>query len=70
VVAEGVENMDQLEFLRAQACDEAQGYFFSRPVDPDAFAELLRSGFGPGFTGSGDGMKEDKVTGLSSSLTH
>jgi diguanylate cyclase (GGDEF)-like protein len=70
VVAEGVENMDQLEFLRAQACDEAQGYFFSRPVDPDAFAELLRSGFGPGFTGSDDRTGEDKVTGLSSSLTH
>jgi diguanylate cyclase (GGDEF)-like protein/PAS domain S-box-containing protein len=70
VVAEGVENMDQLEFLRAQACDEAQGYFFSRPVDPDAFAELLRSGFGPGFTGSEGGTREDKVTGLSSTLTN
>lgn len=69
VVAEGVENVDQLEFLRTQACDEAQGYFFSRPVDPDAFAELLRSGFGPEFTGSKDGTEEDKVTGLSSSLT-
>lgn len=69
VVAEGVENVDQLEFLRAQACDEAQGYLFSRPVDPDAFAELLRSGFGPGFTGSEDGTGEDKVTGLSSTLT-
>ncbi|MEX2133101.1 MAG: bifunctional diguanylate cyclase/phosphodiesterase, partial [Acidimicrobiia bacterium] len=69
VVAEGVENLDQLEFLRAHACDEAQGYFFSRPVDPDAFAELLRSGFGPGYTGSEDGIEEDKVTGLSSSLT-
>jgi diguanylate cyclase (GGDEF)-like protein len=66
VVAEGVENMDQLEFLRAHACDEAQGYFFSRPVDPDAFAELLRTGFGPGYTGSEDGIEEDKITGLSS----
>ncbi len=69
VVAEGVENPDQLEFLRANACDEAQGYFFSRPVDPGAFAELLRSGFGPGFTGSKDRIEEDMVTGLSSSLT-
>ncbi|MEX1093274.1 MAG: EAL domain-containing protein [Acidimicrobiia bacterium] len=69
VVAEGVENLDQLEFLRAHACDEAQGYFFSRPVDPDAFAELLRSGFGPGYAGSEDGIEEDKITGLSSSLT-
>ncbi len=68
VVAEGVENADQLEFLRAHACDEAQGYFFSRPVDPDAFAELLRSGFGPGYMGSQDGIEEDEVTGLRSSL--
>ena len=69
VVAEGVENVGQLEFLRAHACDEAQGYFFSRPVDPDAFAELLRSGFGPWYTGSEDGIEEDEVTGLTSSLT-
>ncbi len=68
VVAEGVENQDQLEFLRAHACDEAQGYYFSRPVEPDVFAELLRTGFGPGFTGSEDGIEEDKITGLSSSL--
>ena len=69
VVAEGVENVGQLEFLRAHACDEAQGYFFSRPVDPDAFAELLRSGFGPGYTGSEEGIEEDEVTELTSSLT-
>ncbi len=32
VVAEGVETAEQLDFLKAQDCDEAQGYFFSRPV--------------------------------------
>ncbi|MEX2279639.1 MAG: EAL domain-containing protein [Acidimicrobiia bacterium] len=46
VVAEGVETREQLEFLRARQCDEAQGYYFSRPVPPDEVAELLRTGIG------------------------
>ena len=44
VVAEGVETPEQLEFLRAYDCDEAQGFLFSRPVPSDQFAHLLRSG--------------------------
>jgi diguanylate cyclase (GGDEF)-like protein/PAS domain S-box-containing protein len=44
VVAEGVETLEQAEFLRTQACDQAQGYYFSRPVLPEQFADLLRSG--------------------------
>jgi diguanylate cyclase (GGDEF)-like protein/PAS domain S-box-containing protein len=44
VVAEGVETPEELRFLRAHGCDEAQGYFFSRPVVPERFAELLKSG--------------------------
>jgi EAL domain-containing protein (putative c-di-GMP-specific phosphodiesterase class I) len=47
VVAEGVENLDQLHFLRAHSCDEAQGFLFSRAVPPDEFATLLRSGNDP-----------------------
>ncbi len=39
-VAEGVENEAQLEFLRALGCDEAQGYFFGRPV-PAADTERI-----------------------------
>jgi diguanylate cyclase (GGDEF)-like protein len=38
VVAEGVETSAQVDFLRAQGCDEIQGYLLSRPVDGDAFA--------------------------------
>jgi diguanylate cyclase (GGDEF)-like protein/PAS domain S-box-containing protein len=43
VVAEGVETEQQQTFLREHACDEIQGYYFSRPVAPDRFAELLRT---------------------------
>jgi diguanylate cyclase (GGDEF)-like protein len=42
VVAEGVETTDQLAFLRLHGCDEAQGYIFSRPVDPTAFERKFR----------------------------
>ncbi|HEX5045864.1 MAG TPA: EAL domain-containing protein [Gammaproteobacteria bacterium] len=41
VVAEGVETLQQHEFLRANECDEMQGFYFSRPCHPDALAELL-----------------------------
>ncbi|HJW53783.1 MAG TPA: EAL domain-containing protein, partial [Burkholderiaceae bacterium] len=41
VVAEGVETMEQEAFLRTHACDEMQGYYFSKPVPPDEFAQLL-----------------------------
>src|SRR5580700_6967377 len=44
VVAEGVETQEQLAFLQAHQCDEAQGYYFSRPVLPEQFAKLLKSG--------------------------
>jgi diguanylate cyclase (GGDEF)-like protein/PAS domain S-box-containing protein len=44
VVAEGVETHEQFEFLRAHQCDEAQGYYFSRPVVAEQFAKLLETG--------------------------
>jgi diguanylate cyclase (GGDEF)-like protein/PAS domain S-box-containing protein len=44
VVAEGVETVKELEFLQAHQCDEAQGYYFSRPVPPEQFAKLLETG--------------------------
>jgi diguanylate cyclase (GGDEF)-like protein/PAS domain S-box-containing protein len=44
VVAEGVETPEELAFLRAHQCDEAQGYYFSPPVFPQLFAKLLETG--------------------------
>jgi EAL domain-containing protein (putative c-di-GMP-specific phosphodiesterase class I) len=44
VIAEGVENLEELAFLRAYRCDEAQGYYFSRPVPAEQFAMLLTNG--------------------------
>ena len=44
VVAEGVETKKELEFLRAHNCDEAQGFYFSRPVLPQQFLKLLQAG--------------------------
>jgi diguanylate cyclase (GGDEF)-like protein/PAS domain S-box-containing protein len=43
VVAEGVETRAELAFLQAHECDEAQGYYFSRPVPPREFVRLVES---------------------------
>lgn len=45
VVAEGVENTEQLEFLRHHHCDQAQGFLISKPLPPEDLELLLRSGF-------------------------
>jgi len=50
VVAEGVETVEELDFLRAQRCDEVQGYYFSQPVPAPVFEQLLRSGIVPAET--------------------
>jgi len=42
VIAEGVETTAQLGYLRLQACDEIQGYLFSRPIVAEEFGNLLR----------------------------
>ena len=44
VVAEGVETQEELSFLQSHSCEEAQGYYFSRPVPAQKFARLLETG--------------------------
>ncbi len=42
VVAEGVETLDQANFLRQVGCDDAQGYFYARPVNAERIPDLVR----------------------------
>lgn len=41
VVAEGVEEFVQVQYLKNQNCDELQGYFFSKPINVDALEKIL-----------------------------
>ena len=43
VVAEGVETGDQVAHLRRLGCDQAQGYYYSRPIEAGGLGELLRA---------------------------
>jgi diguanylate cyclase len=40
-VAEGVETQAQLDWLRLRGCDEAQGFFFSKPLPAPAFRTFM-----------------------------
>ncbi len=44
VLAEGIETEEQATFLKELECDEAQGYYFSRPLDAESFQKLLDGG--------------------------
>jgi diguanylate cyclase (GGDEF)-like protein/PAS domain S-box-containing protein len=41
VIAEGIETAEQFAFLQAQGCGEGQGFYFSRPLAADQFAERV-----------------------------
>ena len=44
VVAEGVETLAQLDFLRSEACAEVQGYHIGRPGPAESYVDMLASG--------------------------
>jgi EAL domain-containing protein (putative c-di-GMP-specific phosphodiesterase class I) len=41
VIAEGVENEEQYEFLKHKSCNEMQGFYFSKPLPPERVVELF-----------------------------
>lgn len=41
IVAEGVETLEQANFLRQEGCDHAQGYFYARPDAPDRIPGMV-----------------------------
>ena len=43
VIAEGIETVDQYRLLRFLGCDEAQGYYISKPLPAEKFERMLRS---------------------------
>jgi EAL domain-containing protein (putative c-di-GMP-specific phosphodiesterase class I) len=43
VVAEGVENHDQLSFVTTQGCDLVQGYLFAKPMNEEAYQNYLKN---------------------------
>jgi len=51
VIAEGVETQEQHAFLLAEQCDEAQGYYFGRPMVAEELASLLQMGVSPALPG-------------------
>jgi EAL domain-containing protein (putative c-di-GMP-specific phosphodiesterase class I) len=54
-IAEGVETREQLEILRAQGCDEAQGFLFSPALGSEEFEKLVRE-WKPKYLGSRESL--------------
>lgn len=50
VIAEGIENPEQLRYLVDKGCDLLQGYYFARPIYPEDVPDMLRQDFSPDLT--------------------
>jgi diguanylate cyclase (GGDEF)-like protein/PAS domain S-box-containing protein len=66
IVAEGVEQQEQLAFLRKHACDEVQGFYFSKPMPADEVELLLARAVAPfgAKAGKTRGVKKKTKTAL------
>ncbi len=72
VVAEGVEELEQVQVLHGLDCDLIQGYFFSRPVPPEEIPALVGHIFQPTQTnlGQNDSSNDDRLINLHEKLIH
>lgn len=61
VVAEGVEDEDQLRFLKEQGCDIAQGYFISRPMSYSGYVNWMAN-YAPGYESCFSDSDDNQVT--------
>lgn len=66
VIAEGVETLEQLNFLRDHDCDEAQGYYLSRPLPEMQISKLLSQGV----IGGVDASQPPATSAASISIVH
>ncbi|MCR4763234.1 MAG: bifunctional diguanylate cyclase/phosphodiesterase [Lachnospiraceae bacterium] len=60
-IAEGVETEEQARFLNDIGCDSIQGYFFSRPIPEEEFANLLDESEVPEYR-NGEAMPEHSIS--------
>ena len=44
IICEGIETMEQVDFLRKSKCDTAQGFFYARPIPVADFEDMLENG--------------------------
>ena len=45
IITEGVETMEQSDFLEGIGCDIAQGYFYGKPMPIEEFEQLLKDNY-------------------------
>lgn len=67
VVAEGVETLEQLNFLKNTGCDLIQGYYFSKPLPLDDYCQLLQKAEAK-FTNIPEGSME--AAGINTEMTN